>query len=178
MSERIDFGTVAVEIDDSGLVRHIDRVTEGSATSFIRIASRHLGEVQSDAEPLWPRRTGRSAEGFGVRSRVSGDQIRVALSNVHRHTWFVKFSVRTEASLDAEARAVASRGKSPEAQAKLLAFWRARLLGRHGKGAPLDRLTGRRAWIELVRKPAKKATRKRALVSELQTDLNKLAGRS
>jgi len=178
MSERIDFGEVAVTIDDSRLIAHIDNVTEGAATSFIRIASRHLGEVKADAEAVWPRRTGYSAGAFGIRSRVGADEIRVSLVNAARYVYYIKFSLRTEESLEQEARTVGARGKTPEAQARLYSFWRARLTGRHGKGAPTDRLTGKRAWIELVRKPAKQASRQRALVSELQRDLNKLAGRS
>mgnify|MGYP003642161680 FL=1 len=167
-------GSAAITVADTELLKHIDRVSAGAGSTFLRRTHEALETIEGDASARWLRRTGRSAEGFIVKPTVGAEEINQSLTNAAGYAGFIRYSVRTEEGLDAEADRAATRGNTPATQDAIRRFWRNRLTRRHGVGAPSAKLAGRRLWTELVDKPGKKASK--TLVKELQADLDKLAG--
>lgn len=175
-------GAAQITVDQDDLIRLLDRVSEGAATQFFGHSDMFLDVIERDAHRAWPVRTGRSKAAFRRERRITEVRLDNVLLNDARNRWGayaykIRWSVRTKASLDAEAARVAARGESPEAREAIRRYWRRRLTRRHGQGAPSGQLAGKRPWIELVRKPGKKAGRRLAEV--LRRDLYALAqGRS
>ena len=171
-------GAAQITVDQDALIRLLDRVSSGAASSFFSRSDVILEEIEADAVTAWPVRTGRSRAAFKRERRISETRLQNALLNDARNRWGsyaykIRFSVRTRASLDAEAVRVASRGETPAAREAIRAYWRRRLTRRHGQGAPTEALAGRRPWLEFVRKPGKK--RGRRLTESLRDDLSTLA---
>jgi hypothetical protein len=160
------------------VIRLLDRTSDGAATSFFQWTDTALDQIQADAVAGWPVRTGRSKAAFRRERRVTEIRLQNVLLNDARNRWGayaykIRWSVRTKASLDAEAARVAARGESPEAREAIRRYWRRRLTRRHGEGAPSEQLAGKQPWRELVRKPARKTTP--TLVGWLRRDLYALA---
>jgi hypothetical protein len=174
MGDTYRSGVAAIKVDDSSLIGHIDRVSEGAATTFLRRSREVLEGIEADASTRWPVRSGASAAGFRVQHQVTGDSIEQSLVNREDYAGHIRWSVRTEASLDREATRVAARGDTPAARDAIHDYWRGRLTRSHGKGAPTERLAGRKPWATLINAPGKKAAK--ALVSDLRDELQKLAG--
>ena len=178
MPESFRSGSAEITVDQDALIRLLDRVSSGAASSFFDRSESVLEEIEADAVTAWPVRTGRSRAAFRRERRISETRLQNALLNDARNRWGsyaykIRYSVRTKASLDAEAARVASRGETPAAREAIRAYWRRRLTRRHGEGAPNERLAGRRPWLEFVRKPGKRAGRR--LTETLRDDLSALA---
>lgn len=171
---RATAGHLTVTVDDTALVKMLDRVTNGAASHFIEAVETDMGEVRVAALPTWPVRTGESRAGLSVGHEVRPDKVLVSITDREDYTYKVRWSVRTKDSLDAEIEEAAARGGDTEAQAKIRKYYQRRLWKRHGKGAPSDKLAGRHVWTTLVRTPLKR--RRPALMKLLQTDLERLAG--
>ena len=56
--QRYTAGRATIEAETSGLLRLLDRVSDGAASTFVARAETGLGEVLNQALPLWPVRTG------------------------------------------------------------------------------------------------------------------------
>jgi len=178
MPETYRSGVASIEVDQDQLIRLLDRTSEGAASSFIQETDQILDEIEAAAVASWPVRTGLSRRSFRRELRLSEIRIQNVLLNDARNRWGsyaykIRWSVRTQDSLDAEADRVAARGDSPAAREAIRQYWRRRLTRKHGQGAPTARLAGRRAWLELVRKPGKKAGQ--TLTETLRRDLVALA---
>jgi len=172
-------GAARIEVDQAELLRRLDQVSDGAGTRFVQRASRVLGGLQADAVSRWPVRTGTSRGAFRVQSRITESAATVDLANTARsgrwgaYAFKIRWSVRTQASLEAEADRAADRAKDPGGAAAIRAFWRRRLTRTHGKGAPSAALAGKQPWRVLVRTPGQKAAQ--AMIGDLREDLDRLA---
>lgn len=178
MPETYKSGAASITVDQDRLIRLLDRTSSGAASQFVEQTDQVLDEIEAAALASWPVRTGLSKRSFRRELRLSEIRIQNVLLNDARNRWGsyaykIRWSVRTKESLDAEAARVAARGDSPAAREAIRKFWRRRLTKRHGQGAPTARLAGRRPWLELVRKPGKKAGK--TLADTLRRDLVALA---
>lgn len=173
MPEQFRSGQAGIELDQDLLIRQLDLVTDGAASSFVQRATQEIRGIETGAVSRWPQRTGRTAGGFSVTRSLTATAITVQLGNEQRYTWWTRWSVRTEDSLDAEADRMASRGRDPSSQQTIRDFWRRRLTRAHGLGSPTAALAGKRPWSVLVQSPARKALR--TLVPQLRGDLERLA---
>lgn len=178
-------GSASLTVDDAAVVARLDQVTEGAASSFLRIATESLTRVWRGTQRTWPVRSGLSKGAFNIRQRVlpsavSPSRLSAALYNDAKKNGFpyayaLKWSVRTTDSLADETRNVSMRGNSGLARQKIARFWAGRLRYRHGLGAPEPKVAGKRPWIYLVRKPGKAEAS--AMIPALQLDLNRLAAK-
>lgn len=167
--------------DDSGLKARIAKITDGASDRFFDAAEKGLKPVKADAEAVWPRgiKPGpRSADSFEMERRYPEGKLQSALVNRARqdgryYVNFIKFSVRTRRSLEREASQFAMRATTPQAADSLRTAKLKSLERNHGRGAPNERLAGKRAWTTLIRTPGKRAARK--AIPELEKDLVKLA---
>jgi len=179
VAETYRAGKASLTVDQDDLIRKLDTVTDGAASSFIRRSRMELEPIQKAAEPQWPVRTGESKRSFLVRHQLRQDRIDVDLANKAHQARFgfyalrIRYSVRTRASLDREISKHALRGTTPDTRAKLRQFWRRNLGERHGEGAPNAQLAGKKPWIEHVRKPGKKAGKR--MTTDLRADMLRLA---
>ena len=146
-----------ITVVDSRLRAHIDTVTGGAATSFLRGARQTLGPIMLDAIDRVPVKTSAMRDAFSLEERIKSDALEVSIVNTAAHMRYARFSVRTEKSLNAEAGRIASAGKTPDDRRRIFDFIRRRLTRAHGQGAPDARIAGRSAIVELVRKPARRA---------------------
>lgn len=193
-------GQSSITVDQADLIKKLDSVTDGAASSFIDRANDVLDTIEPPARTRWPVRTGKSKAAFGRRQKLTPDAIEVALENSAQaprwgaYAYRIRWSVRTKAGLDAEAaqmrpdsqevqdywREARAAGKvkrrkpGQKSKMNLSVWWRSKLTARHGQGAPTEELAGKQPWRVLVRDPGMKQSD--ALVKDLQTDLAKLAG--
>jgi len=172
-----------IAVKDERLLRHIDTVTGGAFSSFVAGARRVLGPIMADAArraPVDLDGGGTFARGFRMVEALREDSISVSVVNTAVAAPFVKFSVRLESSIKAEAarKAGERRPNSPTAADKVeaallnpkfprsLTWW-------HGRGAPEEKITGRKALVALVRTPGRRASR--AFIDEQRAALARLA---
>ncbi len=174
MPVKVRAGSAAIEVDQDDLIRQLDRVTSGAATSFVTQTEAEFGELRAAALPTWPVRTGKSRDGIMIGHQLRPDLLRVTIADAEAYTYYVKFSVRTRESIEREVEDAAARGGDGEAQAKIRRYYQRRLWRRHGKGAPTERLAGKHVWTTLIRNPARE--RRPMLIVRLQGDLKALAG--
>jgi hypothetical protein len=192
-------GNASITVDQNKVLEVADRLNKGAATGFLKIARRHLGEINAEAAKVWVRRSGRSAKSFALRDDISDTSVGVTTLNTAvgesgGYGYYVKFADRTKQSLDAEAERIGRGGalefEKGKEKALAIAFarrngkratgqdiatrWRARLTKFHGEGAPNEALAGKRAWNHLVRAQAKK--RETMLIEESRAILDTLAG--
>lgn len=149
-------GTSTVEV--SGVVELERDILEGIAPRVVDRFESTAHDIVSRALPDWPVRTGKSRDGFRVRTRLHLDDIETKVFNSQRYAYKVKYSWYTKEELQAS-------GKT-EKQAQYLKK-------KHGEGAPSAGVIGRHPWTLLVRSPARKA--EAALADELADDLHRLA---
>ncbi len=174
-------GEARIRMEVLGVVEQLDRITEGAASQFVRASSATLSRIKGDAVQRWPVRTGLSRDSFEIDSDIKSEEIEVSLANDARNRWGsyaykIRWSVRTEDSIRRQIEQEAGKAKDPRGRAAAAKWWAARLMARHGKGAPSAAMAGRQPWRVLVRTPGEAAAK--PLAKELQTELDKLAGRS
>ena len=127
-------GKASIQIDQAQLMAQVDRILGGSLGTFVRAARRQMDPVVHSAttdQLMWPRRTGRSQASTVVVERMSSDAVEVVALNAVPYTYKVRFSVVTRATMNREARQVATRtwanlaphlaGTTSVAQQKVLA---------------------------------------------------------
>lgn len=130
MPDTYTSGGASITVDDAAVVRVLDRVSDGAATTFIDTTSRLLKGIEANAVSKWPVRTGASKRGFQVRADVGDNRVQTRLLNTatgptgRGYAWFVRYSVRTRRGLQREidqvraiaqqAEAYAARGGSTE----------------------------------------------------------------
>lgn len=171
-------GAAAIVVDQTALLKLLDKTADGAASNFVRVVTAELQERQDEAVKVWPVRSGRSRRAFAIETRIKEDLIEVAISNSAKSSWGfyaykIRNSVRTRESLEREAMQWSQRGDTPEAKARIFDYrWR-QLRRIHGEGARSASEAGRNTWSVYVRKPAEQ--RRAAIVAELQADLAKLA---
>lgn len=105
-------GSSTVEIDNTEVMRHIDRLTRGAVTTFLRAAHRQMDPIVGEARTdrmLWPRRTGASQDATTIVDRLRSDVIETTALNRVPYTYKLRFSVVTSAAIDREARTLAAR---------------------------------------------------------------------
>ena len=171
-------GAAAIVVDQTALLKLLDRTADGAASNFVRVVTAELEERQVEAIRVWPVRSGRSRRSFAVQTRIREDVIEVAITNDAKSNWGfyaykIRNSVRTRESLQREALQWSQRGDTPEARARIFDYrWR-QLRRIHGEGARSAAEAGKNVWSVYVRKPAEK--RRAEIVATLQADLAKLA---
>lgn len=171
-------GSATVTLDDAALFAALDRVSDGAASRFAARADGILSGIATTARPRWPHMTGLSQRSFKTETRFKSTEIATSLlndaaQNGRPYSYKTNWSVRTKASLDAEADRVSQRGLTPESAAKIRDHWRARLTRRHGEGAPSEDLAGKNCWAMLVRAPARREMTRQ--LPDFQQDLSRLA---
>lgn len=174
MADTYRSGSAAITVEQTAMLRLLDRVSDGAGTQFVERARAELGAIMASAVDQWPVRTGLSKSSFRLRVEITESELRVAIGNPARaSTWPVhkiRWSVRTKESLDAEVR---SRAAQSQNSTKSEAYWRRELRRRHGEGAPTAALAGRQPWAVLVRTPARKAAK--PMIEALRAQLAALA---
>jgi len=192
-------GKATVKFDNTDVLAIADRILDGAPSRFIGASRGILSPIQSNAERRWLKRSGNSARAFFMSQRVTPDRLSVSINNDvtdrgFQYAFAVKHSIRTRASLDAEAAAFAgggqTRGGGDEDRIKVQRHlrwrlkraptseemnteWRRRLTRNHGLGAPSASLAGRNLWGLYVRTPARKG--EALLIRTVRDDLTKLA---
>ncbi len=102
-------GAAAIVVDQTALLKLLDRTADGAASNFVRVVTAELEERQVEAIRVWPVRSGRSRRSFAVQTRIREDVIEVAITNDAKSNWGfyaykIRNSVRTRESLEREAR--------------------------------------------------------------------------
>ena len=174
MSTTYTSGESRIEVDQADLLRALDKVSGGAAGRFVRRATEIQEAIREDARSRWPVRTGKSRDALAIRSAITTAGARVEIGGFGlSYMRYVHWSVRTQASLDAEADQVAQRGNDAAAQAKIRRYWRGRLTRKHGQGGPNAREAGKYAWVTYVRTPGRAQVP--LLIAECREDLAELA---
>lgn len=127
-------GRARVAVDMRDVWRVADRITGGALVAFMKAAHRQMDPVVQSAPKTWPVRSGRSAESNVVEDRLKADEASVVALNRAPYAYYIKYSVRTVASIEGEVRDTAARlgsqyyqavwwyakrGNSPGAQIKI-----------------------------------------------------------
>jgi len=150
-------GNAEVELDGA-LDALADALMSGAPGVVVRAMEAEAEAILADALATWPVKSGKSRDGFQIRTRFDERGVEVALINTAPHAYKIKFSKYTEAELKAGATTARQR-----------AFLRRR----HGQGAPADGLTMRSVWSERIRKPATRSEKK--LAEDIGPQLTDLA---
>ena len=170
-------GVATVRIDDSGLLKLVDRVSDNAGTTFIEASRAVLEKIHGDAMDKWPVRTGLSKKSFAVTEEVTERQIKVSLTNTATNAWGayaykIRWSIWTRADLRTKVEEAAGRAKTEPAAQAIRVHMTAKLRRLHGEGAPSEDLVSKPPWTVLVRGPQKKAAK--GLVKQLQDSLIRL----
>lgn len=172
-------GGSKIVIDQARLLDLLDRTSNGAASSFVRTVTGELEARKDEAIKVWPVRSGESKRSFVIETAITKTELKVSIANTasHKEWGFYAFkirnSVRTRASLQAEAREYAARGGDSAARGNIYE-WRLRQLRRtHGMGARTPEEAGKRSWSVYVQKPVEK--RRLSVVKELRAELEALA---
>ena len=160
-------------MDTQAVLDRLDAVLDGAPGRFVARARSTLEDIQGEAEPRWPRATGRTAGAFRLATRLSENAAEVRLENPTPYVFFTRWSVRLEQDLDNQAIEAGRRGKTAASQEAIRANTRRWLTRAHGRGAPTEQQAGKQPWVVLVRRPGTRALK--TLLPELQDDLNTLA---
>lgn len=165
-----------IVVVDAKLRKALDTITKGASTSFLDGARKILTPVMREVRAISPRDTGKFEASWEFQERVTHDTLSVSIVNEMKGGRFVHWSVRTESSLDAEARRVSEelRPGLPLVARMLEPFIRADLTHSHGKGAPDATLAGKFVFTE-VRRRGVRLTRRFVEIQE--ANLLALAGR-
>lgn len=174
MAKTFTSGSCSVSIDHGRLVMMLDKVSQGAASRFISLTTTMLEGVRDDALPTWPVRSGRSKSGLKIGTTVKADAIEVMIYDEQAYTYKIKWSYLTKVDIDQDVAKAASRGLTPESQAKIEKVYRRKMEKKHGPGAPTEELSGKHVWTTSIRAPVKAKTQ--ALVDTLQDDVLRLAG--
>lgn len=180
-------GPASIEVDQDAMLRALDQVTAGAARRFVARAEATIRPIKAGAEVQWPVRATKSqgsARRFRILEKLSEDRLSVSLINDAPYVYYVRWSVRTRAGIEADAEAqatawdesAAARGDNHSTHAKRVAYMLAKLRRSHGLGAPTTALAGKRCWDVLVARPGRAATAK--LAEDCQQDLDTLARRA
>jgi hypothetical protein len=183
MPETFTDGNASIKLDQSTLIRQLDKVSKGAASSFIREAKATTEALKVGAVARWPVADGLSRDSFRVFSRVHGDRLEVGLTNDAtnkgaRYPFMLKFSVFTDSAvkrnLSERAKAIA-RGSTPAAKAGIGWWWDQNERLTSSTGAPSARAAGKKPWNRLVRTPGKRQGKQ--LVMTLRDQMTELARR-
>ena len=192
MPDTFRVGSASIEVNQDNLRKLLDQASKGASESFVRQAEAELRPIMAGAVARWPVRSGRSRDAFRIATTLRPASIEVAIVNDATsgswgaYAYKIRWSVRTKASLDAEAASVSgddakwaavriAKETGHRATSQQLAeAWRRRLTKRHGQGAPDEASAGKQPWRVLVENPGKVALNR--LIPRLQADLDRLAG--
>lgn len=130
-AERVSSGPASIVFDQSAVIAHIDRVSSGAASSFIKRATQAQDPIAADAVAQWPvgqdQNKPRSRDLFARRTRITPDALAVDLTNTASprrgkrglYPFGIRWSVRTKAGIQAEIAAL-----TPESQS-VQNYWKA-----------------------------------------------------
>lgn len=175
MSTTARDGDATVRVHDAALLKALDRISDGAATSFFRRTGSRLQPILETDRREWPRgkkKHPRSADRFFLSKRIGDKELRHGIGNRASYAYYIRWSIYTADSFRSDEAAWVARGKSPEAQEGLRRGWKK--MHKLTAVAPSARLAGRSPWVTLVRTPARRALRE--LLPDLRADLRKLAG--
>lgn len=178
MADTYRKGAGTIEVDQADLLATLDKVSDGAAGRFVARTSTALEEIRQGAVGRWPVKTGKSRDAFRLASAITPTAAEVRIDNAANSNGWpyavrMKYSVRTEESLDREAEAAGRRGRTPATKIERRDNWRRLLTRRHGLGAPSEALAGKSPWWAWIRRPGREALKE--LLPELRDDLAKLA---
>ena len=186
-----------IVLDQARVVAELDRVADGALGRFKAIATESLQTIVADARARWPvakRYSKRSVDKFEIYDRLDEKGYTVAARNTADYAYYVRFTVKTLASIQDEAESWAGgpdrfksekgwlarefyRAEGRKATADEFAdvryrYWLRRLTRRFSGDAPPG-LAGKSANVELLRKPWRAAAP--AVVERLQVDFQRWA---
>ena len=172
--------SVDITVKDAEVRRSLDVLTKGASTAFLDGARAVLLPIMEEAKRNSPEDDGTFADAFELRQSVSETHLAVSIYNGTSYGRFVRWSVRTEASLKAEAKRRSEEQRPNSVKAaealealllnpnvpKTLAWW-------HGSGTVEESFTGRNVFAEIRRVGRREA---RKFIDMQQDVLTALAG--
>jgi len=173
-------GKATITFGDAALLRTVDQVSGGAASSFLETVRPTLARIMETARSRWPVRTGLSRDEFQLAESVTDTEVRSSIVNPAQvarwgyYAYKIHFSRYTSADLTKWIEEREARGTTPENQARIRAYAAIRSRKTHGRGAPDEASVGKNVWSIFVRKPAKDALSE--LLPKLRADLDRLAG--
>lgn len=173
----VKVGMVSCTIDESELVRLVDRLHKGAATSFLRRTADKLDPIYASFDALVPVRTGLFRSSTRRVVEVRPEELISAIETTadNGRIRYARFSRYTAEEMRAKVDDGATAAKDGAAAQRARRGYGAILRKRHGKGAPTPALRGKYVWATLVAGPFRRGNAKLAV--ELDADLTRLAGR-
>ena len=171
-------GKCKIIVQDERILKSIDSVSDGAASSFLSTVRPTLEAVMTSAQSRWPVRTGTSKAAFQIVEEASETTVKASIYNpasIARwgfYAYKVKYSAWTAADITTAIEEAAAKGTTPAAQAAIRRYTAIKLKLRHGRGAPDEASQGKNVWTLLVRAPVKAGLA--PLLPKLQADLMKL----
>lgn len=149
-AERARSGPASIVFDQSSVIAHIDRVSSGAASSFIKRATETQRLIMEEARKLWPVGDDPrpdSRDQFAIRTRVTETALAVDLTNTATprrgkrglYPFGIRWSIRTKAGIQAEIAAL-----TPESQS-VQDYWKAA----RAKGQVKNRKPGQKSKYTL-----------------------------
>jgi hypothetical protein len=185
MPETFTDGNASIKLDQSTLIRQLDKVSKGAATTFVREARATTEALKVGAVARWPVATGLSRDSFRIFSRVHGDRLEVGLTNDAtaasdgaRYPFMLKFSVFTDSTVKrnlSEREKAVARGSTPEKRDRIGEWWDRNERLTSSTGAPSARAAGKKPWNRLVRTPGRRQGKQLAVT--LRDQMTALARR-
>lgn len=169
MSVRTRSGDVSVEVN--GTMLDLSQVPRLVAPRIVDAFERVADDTVAGARRVWPVRTGRSRDGFQVRSELRQDAIATVVTNTAPYAYKIRARSFTQKDYD-DMRANIESKTGPGWN-----DWnKRRALEALDRRLPVNAedVAGKNPWQVAVRKPIRDA--EKPLAEELEEDLRQLCG--